>query len=228
MRKFVLFVIMFSSFSLFGQTITGLTIEENIIIDNLISTTVTDIYNSFQEVPINKFIATDGRQIEGFGMYFESDINNKVYTNVKKLFTKTRFRVYEKERVDQLLQEQSIQLEDFYSKEGRLRVGKFTQWKGFLIGNVKSRIENRFGKKGVYLEMSCDFINLETGELIWSDNFNNYQKLDLSLYTYLIGIFLILLLTWLFNSLSKGKKTSLILSVTFVLLIGYSIWFFII
>ena len=228
MKKLILFLVLISCYNLFGNTITGLTLEENIIIDNLINTTVTEIYDSFKEVPISKFAIGDGREIEDIGMYFESDINDKVFTNIKKIFTKSRFRVYEKERIDELLKAQSIQMEDFYSDEGRLRIGQFTQWSGFLIGNVKSKVENKFGKKGVYLQISLEFFNLETGETIWSDTASSFQKMNLALHLYFIGIFLILMFTWLLNSLSKGKKTSLILSFTFILLIAYSIWFFII
>ncbi len=227
MKRILILIIVFYSLSLFGSSITDLTLEENLIVDKLIAQNVEEIYNSFQEVPDLKFTDSNGRAIEGFGMYFESDINEKVFTNVKKSFTKTRFRVYEKERVDKLLQEQSIQMQDFYSKEGRLRIGKFTQWKGFLIGNVKSRIENKLGKKGIYLEISCDFINLETGELIWSETFSSFHKMNLALYYYFIGIFLILLLAWLFNNLSQGSKTSLIMGLAVVLMLAFTIWYFV-
>lgn len=226
-RTFILITLFLYSF-LYGQVANNLSVDENLIIDNLIERSVSDIFESFQEVPIKNFTSEQGSKIEGFGMYFKRDIDDKVFANIKKKFTKTRFRVYEKERVNELLQEQSIQMEDFYSKKGRLKIGQLTQWKGFLIGNVSSSMENKFGKKSFYIVISCDFINLETGELIWSDSFTNFHKVKLPLNLYFVIIFLILLIAWIANFLSKGVRTNMIFGISFILFLGYSIWFFII
>lgn len=82
MKNLILFLVLSSCLGLFGNTITGLILEENIIIDNLIITTVTDIYDSFKEVPLASFMLKDGRKIEDIGMYFESDIDDKESYNL--------------------------------------------------------------------------------------------------------------------------------------------------
>ncbi len=227
MKKIMFWFILLITFGQVCADQSKLTYEENLIYDKLVDESVCHLYESFLNIPDSKFVGKDGREIQGFGIVFESDLEDKVSDKFRQKFTKTKFKVYRKEGVDKLLEEQAIQSQDFYSKAGRLKIGQLTQWKGYLVGKINYRLDNHLFKKSVYVDITSDFFNLEDGNLIWSDKYTNSYKVKLPIKVYLIGLAVVLILTILFNILTRGKSTTLIMGLALVGVISYSIWFFV-
>jgi hypothetical protein len=232
MKRLVCILFLFTLLSLLcGDQNRGFSVSEHLILDELIDQSVNLLFDSFQSVPPDKFHYKKDSTIEGFGMLFESApqdsvLEDKIFSRMKKAFTKTKFRLYEKENIDNILQEQDIQSNDFYSQKGRLNAGNLTPWKGFLIGKVSPTIEKNLGKKKLYLDFSCDFCNLETGELIWSESVRNYQRIRFPMHFFLIAVALIVLGIAGFNIITQGKKTSFILGSGILAMLLLFIWFF--
>jgi len=236
MKKALFLALVIIIFHLPARATDIWSVEDNLIIDKLLTQSTREIYESFTKISESKLMSEDGSRIEGFAIKFEKDsiytipqeLIQKTSSQFEKRFSKSEFSIYESDKLEDLLKEQSIQMEDFYAKAGRLKIGSLTQWKGLLLGSVHLREEYKFCKKNYYLDISAKFLNLETGEMLWSDTITKSQKSNLPLYLYLVGSLALFILILLINSLTQGKYTRTMISLTLILLLLYTLWFFII
>ncbi|MCD4818905.1 MAG: penicillin-binding protein activator LpoB [Candidatus Cloacimonetes bacterium] len=229
MRKIPFFFIFICFFILLNSQPTKYSIKESIILDEMFDEATKIIIKNFNEISPNKTRDKDGREIEGVGILpIENDIGDKFFIRLKPKFTNSKFNLFEKGKIENLLKEQAIQTQDFYSKEGRLKIGQLTQWKGVIFGKLNHHIEKNLGKEKIYFEISLNFDNLETGQIVWSEHYTTNRKVQYPITYFAIGILLILGLTYGLNLMNRGKKTSILIGLGIILMILYSIWFFII
>jgi len=228
MKKIItLIVLVLISICVFAKNKSEFSIREHQYLDELIEESVDFLYISFQEIPLSKTKDRDGKDIEGVGILpFKDDIDDKFHKQLKRMMTKTKFNVYEKQ-IGTLLEEQAIQQQDFYSKDGRVKIGLLTQWKGMIYGQANTYMENFLGKRKIYLEINLTFNNLETGQMIWSEPFTKYKKINYSIHYFIYGVIFILLAVFSINIFSKGRYTSKIIGTGFFLILLYTIWFFV-
>ena len=227
-RRITIIVLVFIQICVFAKTKSEFSIREHQLLDELIDESVNFLYDSFQEIQHDKTKDIDGSDIEGIGILpFKNDIEEKFDKRIGKELIKTRFLIYEKQKISTLLNEQQIQMQDFYSKEGRIKIGKLTQWKGVIFGQVNTYIENLLGKRKIYLEVNASFDNLETGHIVWKEHFTSFKKVQFPLQYFIYGILFILLAVFSINIFSKGRYTSKIIGAGFFLILLYTIWFFV-
>ena len=229
MKKKILFFILICFSVLLFSELSVQTISQKLVLDELLDDATKIIIASFKEIPANKTKDKEGVDISGIGILpIENDIGDKLFIRMKEEFSRTKFFLYEKDKIDKLLNEQSIQQQDFYSKEGRLKIGGLTQWKGLIFGKLEHHIEKNFGKEKVYLEVSLNFDNLETGQIIWSEHYTINKKVKYSIIYFGIGILSIFGLVFGLNLINKGRNPNPLIGMGLLMLILYSIWFFVI
>jgi hypothetical protein len=232
-RTFFLIILLLYSY-LSGQVANTSSLDDSLTIDNLIEQSISALSDSLQKFQAVKSNADELRQIDGFAIKFDKDmasdlsveIIKKVATQIEKMFYNTSFNIYEIENIDNLLKQQSLQMEDIYSKAKPLEIGKFKQWKGLFLVSVGKREENNFGKRRLYLTINIELTNIETGGKIWSESVSSHYQKEQPAYLYFVGLLSLFILTFLLNIFTHGKRTKGIISVTFVLMIVYSVWFF--
>jgi len=228
MKQGMLLMILLLFASTIFSTQNDYSIAEKLIIEEMSQELSEMAFQSFKAIPQTKLNGSDGRPIKGCAILpIPNDIEDVFYNLLKSKFTKVDLNFYERKEIDRIIAEQGLQSVDFYSNDGRLKIGKLKQWKGIIVGELNSKIESKFGKKKIYLELAIDMNNLETGQVIWSENFKTYKKSEYPIIIYLIGMGLFFVLGIFLNAVSKGRKTSFILSLFFVLMILYSIWYFV-
>lgn len=232
-RAFLLITLLFSSY-LFGQVSKFSSVDDNLIIDNLIKQSISALSDSLQ-----KFQAVESNyeklsEIDGFAIKFVTNMENdkaveitkKVSTQLEKMFSNAGLKIYESQNIDNLLMQQSLQMDDIYSKAQPIEIGKFKQWKGLFLVSIEKRKENNYGKRRLYLTINIELTNIETGGKIWKESVNRSYQKEYPAYVYFVGLLFLFILTFLLNMFTHGKKTKLIISSTFLLIIGYSLWFF--
>jgi len=204
-------------------------IKENLILDKLIDEAVEYMIADFNKIPPNKTKDKDEKQIKGVGLLpIKNDINDKFYNRLKSKFSKTKFLLYERNEIEEILKEQSIQNKDFYSKDVRLEIGKLTQWKGVIFGKLNHHIEKKFGKEKIYFELTLNFDNLETGQVVWNEHFTGNKKVQYPMYYFYLGLAIIFMIMLGVNNITRGSKISSLIGSFLVLSALYSVWFFII
>jgi len=201
-----------------------LSISDQQYLDELFDQAVLELFDSFSKIHPNKT-----QTIEGVGILpFKGDVDDKFYNRLKSALTKSRFFMYERTAVDKLLNEHGIQQQDFYSKEGRLKIGNLTQWKGLVFGKINSRTENILGKRKVYIEVSASFDNLETGQIAWAENRTYSTKVSYPMQIFIVVTLGFFVLIYLLNWSSKGRYVSRIATTGIIAAACFAVWFFII
>jgi hypothetical protein len=147
---------------------------------------------------------------------------------VRNQLLKTRYNFYEREHVNALLSEQKIQMADFYSKEGRLKIGRLTQWKGIVFGKVRIYTEPNLGKQKVYVSADISLDNMETGQIVWHESLRRGETMQYPLKFFILGIASIFVLVLLGNKGTALRHTSQWLALGVICALLYSVWFFII
>ncbi len=226
MRKYLLIIILLFCPALCTAT---LSISDHQYLDQLFDQAVQELSDSFYEIPSEKTSRFSNRSIEGIAILpLEGDIEEKFYSRFRSTLTRSRFFLYERNEIERILSNQGIQQADYYSKEGRLRIGELTQWKGIVFGKINAYTENLLGKKQIYLEVSLDFDNLETGQVIWNEHRTYSAKKKYSLLVYPVVVLALLVLIFLLNWATRGRKVSVVTISGILAIISFSIWFFVI
>jgi hypothetical protein len=206
-----------------------LSIRQLEMADQLFEELSLEIAESFKKIPERKMQGQSGRPIEGIGILpFEGDNEGNLYNQVRNQLLKTRYNFYEREHVNALLSEQKIQMADFYSKEGRLKIGRLTQWKGIVFGKVRIYTEPNLGKQKVYVSADISLDNMETGQIVWHESIRRGATVQYPMVWFFIGIFMILIFTIIGNKATKMMHTSIVLAIAFLTAMLYTVWFFII
>lgn len=214
---------------LYSRQESKFSIREHLILDELMNKGVEILSQSFNNINPLKTIDKNDNEIEGIGILpFKGDLEGKFYRRMKKEFTRTRFKVYEKEELDHLLNEQRIQQQDFYSKEGRLKIGQLTQWKGIIFGEINAYIENLLGKRKIYLEIELSFDNLETGQIVWSEHYTDYEKVKININYFIYGMLLLFISIFSINGITHGHYTTKVFGIGFFAILAWIVWFFVI
>ena len=236
MKKLVfvcLLCVFIAAFAVDGKRIedysTGLKPWEQKELDSLFDKLSAEIYESFVSIPQTKLEDEEGEPIKNVGMWqFKDDIGDKFYNRFRQKVTNhPTFRLYERKDIQKSLEELGLQNSDMYSKEDRLKIGNLKQWNGLIYGKVTLSAENILGKRKIYLNVDCNFDNIESGQVVWAKTFSDYFKPQLPLLFFLIGIGVLFGLTIGLNIASKGRHVSKMIGFFIVFSVLFSIWFYV-
>lgn len=234
-RTLFMFMITLLFYSyLFGQAANNRSFDESLNINILIRENISELDVDFQVFLASKSNNAKLKEINGIAINFEINQTDNlseeaikvISTQIEKMFSKTGIPFYDDENKEKLLQQQSQQMEDTYSQDNSFPFGNFEQYNGLLLVKVGNKREYKFGKKILYLTINLELTNIETGKKVWSDSVSNYLQQEYPVYSYFIGLFFLLILAFLINILTQGKRCKVIISFISFLIISYSIWFF--
>lgn len=110
---------------------------------------------SIQKIAVINFIDTTSKQRFLFSDILETDLNTKIINT-------GRFKVIEKNRLDEILKELKFGYEGLTDPAQSKQFGKMSQADAILTGT--------YFERGKQVQVSAKLINIETGEVVWADN----------------------------------------------------------
>lgn len=124
-------------------------------LDNLVGSLCKIKNKSIQKIAVINFIDTTSKQRFLFSDILETDLNTKIINT-------GRFKVIEKNRLDEILKELKFGYEGLADPTQSKQFGKMSQADAILTGT--------YFEKGKQVQVSAKLINIETGEVVWADN----------------------------------------------------------
>ncbi len=227
--KKTLFIIILSTLfvSLLFSVKQEINISNQVVLDEMLDELATKAYDNFKEIPPHKL--KDGDEpIRCAIMPINNDINDRLYNILSSKLTKTEFDFYDRKEIDTNIEELALQNNDLYLDDGSLNFGKFKHWKGAIFADMDYKSETFLLKKTHYLMLNVKMGDIETNGHLWHETFTTVRKDKFPITYLVIGLVALLFISILVNIGTKGVMTNAVLTITFILMILYAVWYFVV
>lgn len=185
----------------------------------------------FEEAALKAYLELEQELPDSAAIFikdFENDKDNSFKIALSKMIlTEDKFQLSDKENLEMLFQEAIAQRDVAFEGNTAPKVGNFLPVSWVILGQIKYNKSFNWGK--ITHELKVDFTvdHIETGRIEIKTRLQTKRKSSISNFHFFFIIILFLALIYIINLLTKGIYINWLLLFSLIIVVGFTIWHFI-